>query len=298
VLNIWDNGHEWVPQMHAAAMMRGFPAQRVGHDSLLKPGTMFFIPNQFPAERLVRDVRTALALRDVTDDLVWIQDRDQLLMYEDKLAQAAEFWYWMPYTKVSYSLDAAIAAVDTFGGPIVSKSAYGSASHNVRLLHTRGDAIREAELAFGLGIPTRRGPGPDVFQRDYVLWQNFIPHEFTYRVTIVGTKFHVYKRFNYDDRPMACPSKVKQTEPVAMSETIESLLDFSARFFKAIGTKWCAIDVLAEPTGALHRWRVLETSLAWARGNDPSGNACFYGTQRSLNTQFDLLIDELERAPW
>lgn len=297
MLNVYDTGHEWVPELMKAAVARGFPARQIRHESLIKPGTMFFMPNQFPAQALERDLATALDLY-LVPNLCWITDTTQLAAYEEKRFQTALWASWMPETCLAYTIQDALDWLDDAEFPIISKSAFGSASLNVRFLANHVAALEELDTVFGPGLLARRGPGPGVRQKGYVIWQKFIPHDFTWRVTIIGDKFQVYKRFNYDDRPMACPSAVKQTEPVPMCEKVESLLEWAKQFFKAAGTKWCAIDVLEEPTGTLSRWRLLETSLAWARGNDPAGNAPFYGTKRSLNTQFDLLIDELERAPW
>lgn len=302
MLNVFQTGHEWNKELMWAAINRGFPVNQTSMVAGLKLGHIFYIPNQFPGKRCIAD--KSFALKSMPDDPAykWIADRTQIDCYENKLRQHELFGDWMPPAFVSRWYTDALAHLDEMANsefPVVSKSAVGSASLNVRLLKNKAEARIELDQVFRGGLPIRQGPGPDALQKDYVLWQQFVPHEFTYRVTIVGSKFHVYKRFNYSDRPMACPSKVKPTEPVGMSEKIEHLLNWAGAFFRdSAKTKWCAIDVLEEPVGTFSRWRLLETSLAWARGNDPAGNAPFFGSKRSLNTQFDLLIDELERAPW
>lgn len=304
-LSIWDTGHEWNRELQWATVNRGFPARTIREVGSLTPGKIFYIPNQFPGPRCIVD--KMFALKSMPDDPTyqWIADRTQIHCYEDKVRQVELFGDWMPSTQVFNWYTSALNYIDGLSAsafPIISKSAVGSASLNVRLLKNKAAAFAELHKVFVKGgLPIRQGPGADGLQKDYVIWQDFVPHEFTYRVTVVGSKLHVYKRFNYDDRPMACPSKVKATEPVEMSPVIESLLSWSNKFFLSAGTKWCAIDVLADPlrlSAGQVPWRLLETSLAWARGNDTAGNARFYGTKRSLNTQFDLLIDELERAPW
>jgi hypothetical protein len=127
-------------------------------------------------------------------------------------------------------------------------------------------------------------------QKGYLIWQEFIPHTVTWRVAIAGSKINIYKRFCYPDRPMAAPSKVVPTEPVtAWTPQMESLADFSQRFFRFAGTKWCAIDVLETPAG----WRLLETSLAWARCKR-AAEFKFMDSKHSLATQHALLIEEIE----
>jgi len=289
MLNIFDTGHVWVPEMERAAVLRNFPVRKLKRGASAQDGVGFFVPRQFGEKELMEDKFWAEEL--IEGKQHFVQDTKQIRMYEDKIAQAFDFFTLMPPTRVAFTLFQALQAFEHTPPPVVSKSAYGSASNNVRLLNSRTEMYAEILQAFGEGIRSRRGAGVDVLQKGYVLWQEFIPHEWTWRVTIVGTKLHVYKRFNYPDRPMAAPSCVVRTQPVEMCEEVESLLDFSKLVFNAIGTKWCAIDVLKDTSG---NWKLLETSLAWARGDDPAGNAKFYETKHSLNTQFDLLLDEIE----
>jgi hypothetical protein len=223
----------------------------------------------------------------------FIQDELQIDVYEDKNAQTFAFKDWMPDTWVYFTKEDALDAVGRMDYPIISKASVGSASHNVRLLKDIGAAVAEIELAFGEGIPVQAGAGNNAKQRGYVLWQEFIHTNRTWRVTRVGDQFHVYLRWNHDDKPFAAPSRVKPTTPVPMCEDVESLLEFAKEFTHLAGTKWVALDILrGEHTG----WKLIETSLAWARGNDAAGNAKFYGTNYSLNTQHALLIEEIEKG--
>jgi glutathione synthase/RimK-type ligase-like ATP-grasp enzyme len=268
-------------------------ARKRGHDSILfkdaaqvtAPGYVFMRLCQ-KQPRLAFDRAQYSALSQLPGR-TFIQDDAQITAYEDKGYQVAQWGGFMPETRVLSSRTAAELQGAAIPLPLVSKSFIGSASHNVRLLKTAEDVRREVDMVFSAdGMQITSG-----VQRGYVLWQEFIPHSCTYRVTAVGNKRHVYGRFNYPDRPMAAPSKVVRTKPVPMSDETESLLEFCNSFFAAAGTKWCAIDVLKDPRGG---WKLLETALAWARGNDESGNAPFYGSKWSLNTQHELLLDEME----
>ena len=61
-------------------------------------------------------------------------------------------------------------------------------------------------------------------------------------------------RYCYADRMVAQTGNV---EPVMqMTPEVESLFEYSDRFFKHAQTKWCAIDVLRDGD----QWRLLETS--------------------------------------
>lgn len=222
-----------------------------------------------------------------------VQDAVQIQVYEDKIAQAGLWGKWMPHTTVAFSRGQAEFDADLRDYPFISKSQQGSASHNVRLIQTRDAAQREIDAVFGgEGLFVKAGPlAPR--QKGYVLWQDFIPHEVTWRVAVAGRFLHVYKRRNYADRPMAAPSKVVPTQPIASVDAeIESLCEFSRAFFAHAGTKWCAIDVLKTLDG---QWRLLETSLAWARGADAAGLSPFIGAPAfNLMNQHELLIHELE----
>lgn len=287
MFNTIDTGHPWVGEMERAVLLRSYGGKRIRDGDLLRPGWAFFVPNQFPPF-LMRD---KIAGEGVIANqyLKLIQDATQIRVYEDKLAQHQLWGDFMPRTWVAHTWESALHLLDRVEFPVVSKASVGSASLNVRLLMNKAAGLSEIERVFNEGVPIRRGPGPDHLQQGYVLWQEFISHDVTWRVTAIGSRRHVYQRFNYPDRPMAAPSGVVQTKPVEMSDDVESLLEFSNAFFSHAKTKWCAVDVLKS-----NGWKLLETSLAWARGDDPAGNAYFYGTKRSLNTQFDLLLDELE----
>ena len=56
-----------------------------------------------------------------------------------------------------------------------------------------------------------------------------------------------------------------------LTPELESLLEYSDRFFAVAGTKWCALDILKDGD----EWKLLETSLAWPW---PSPGRCNDGT--------------------
>jgi len=279
----------WGREVSRAALLRGHEAPQFKKpEQIDKEGYVFARRRQFPP---LYEQDFSIGPLFLKRWLKGVQDYEQWTLYEDKVTQLWQYHKFMPRTDLITSILDAFLAANHLSYPIVSKSAFGSSSVNVRILNTYAEAQRELNLAFGEGIPAKRGQ-ETVLQKGYLLWQEFVPHDVTWRVTAVGRRRHIYKRFCYPDKPVAAPSAIVQTEPAEMSEEVESLLAFSNEFFAFAKTKWCAIDVLKAPDG----WKLLETSLAWARGNDPAGNAKFYGTDFSLNTQHDLLIREIEEG--
>lgn len=272
-------------ELQTAAKRRGYDARLFRLATEVKaPGYVFMrLDQRQPRLSTDREQYSALIGRD---GLKFIQDPGQIHAYEDKLAQVAMWREFMPQTFALFTKNQALTLAAMTRYPMVSKSAIGSASHNVRLLKDEDSAVAEINQIFGPGMKVSLG-----VQKNYWLVQEFVPHDVTYRVTAVGAKRHIYQRFNFKDRPMAAPSAVIRTQPLPMGPLAERILEFSDRFFAAADTKWCAIDVLAHLGGG---FRLLETALGWARGNDESGNAPFYGTKYSLLQQHELLLDEIE----
>lgn len=271
-----------------AARTRGHEARMFSRGEQVTDGGYVFARINQKQPRLNIERGELAPLQRNAGVFTFIQDAAQIACYEDKITQTGLWGKWMPETHICLTKSYAENVAATLRYPFISKSSIGSASNNVRLIKNEAEALAEIAAAWGKGGMKIVGGT----QKNYVYWQEYVRADETWRVAIVGTKFHVYKRFNYDTRPMAAPSKFKPTQPVPMSVEVEHLLDWAGRFFIEAGTKWCAIDVLRSHDG--FGWVLLETSLAWARGNDAAGNAPFYGTKYSLNTQHELLIEEIE----
>jgi hypothetical protein len=292
---ILDERQIWHKAAREAAQHHGYASRRIfSGDQVQGPGVGFIRPHadwrRLPANRLDFERMAAVGL-------TMIQDRAQVELYEDKSGQFARWGDWMPDTWRFTDREAALDFVDHAPIPLVSKADVGASSVNVRVLTTRQAALEHVSLLFGHGIPVEHGAAcPNTTQKGYALLQRFIPHTITWRVNAIGDARAVFKRYCYRDRPVAQTGNV---DPVyEMSPEIESLLDFSDRFFTHAGTKWCAIDVLRDESNS-DGWRLLETSLAWPW---PSPGDCNNGTifrsRHKWIGMFEAMFDELERGAW
>jgi glutathione synthase/RimK-type ligase-like ATP-grasp enzyme len=288
---ILDERHVWHQAAMEAAKRHGFQPKRIFRgEEVDSDGVGFIRPHADPIalKRNQRDY-DLMAAR-----LTMIQDETHVRLYEDKSGQFALWPHWMPETWRFTEAEAAAEFLRTAEYPIVSKADVGASSVNVRVLESQSDALEHVKRLFGAGVPVHHCAGnARSVQKGYVLLQRFIPHKITWRVNAVGNARAAFMRYCYKDKPVA---QTGNTDPVMqMNPEIESLLEYSNRFFAETGTKWCAIDVLKDGDS----WRLLETSLAWPW---PSPGECnkapFFGTQRCWIQMWDMMFDEYEAGAW
>jgi glutathione synthase/RimK-type ligase-like ATP-grasp enzyme len=252
---IVDERDVWHSAISDAAREFGFDPHRIkSAKEVTGPGFGFMRCHAKPARLRINQSDYDQMARG----LVMIQDRDQVMMYENKSAQAKAYADWMPETWRFTDRKSAVEFIQTCALPIVSKADVGASSVNVRVIDDRKKLYEHVSQLFSSGIRVSHCSGGDhSIQRGYILLQEFIPHEITYRVNIIGSGRAIFHRFNYPNRPVAQTGNVAPV--MEMSEEVERLLDFADRFAEAAKTKWCALDILKSDTG----WRLIETSLAW-----------------------------------
>lgn len=230
----------------------------------------------------------------MAERLVMVQDAAQVEVYESKTEQWRRWGRFMPDTWRFTDVDTALAFLNTAPYPLVSKADVGASSVNVRILATRAEAGRHVQEIFTTGVPVSHGAekAPKTLQRDYVLLQRFIPHKVTWRVNAIGDARAIFMRYCYPDRPVAQTGNV---EPVMrLTESNEELLAHANTIFDAIGSEWCALDLLQDTDGT---WKLLETSLAWPW---PSPGRCnegpIFGSSRKWIEIWDVMFEQAERG--
>lgn len=256
---ILDERDVWHAALAQAALEIGLDPVRVRRGANLhgSKGLGFIRPHATPAV-LHRNKNEDAPI--MFERLTMIQDAQQVRLYEDKTAQLALFGEWMPDTTVETDRAVARGLAEVSGLlPLVSKANEGASSVNVRIIRSRDELLAHIDQAFGPGIPVRYcdSRGTTGLQKGYVYLQEFIPHDITYRVNIIGSGRAIFKRYCYPDKPVAQTGNVDAVHE--LDPLMESLLEYADRFAAFAGTKWCALDILRHGD----EWKLLETSLAW-----------------------------------
>lgn len=257
-MNLWfyDCRSGWGRELLPLALERGHEARLFRDPSKVDGGDCAFVRMHLHPSTREHDKRVAEALQG---RIHTVPDARAARLYDDKVAQAGDLSRWMPHTMVARSATAAHAAAEELGLPLMSKTAEGSASKNVRLIRDAADLKREIGQAFGAGIVGQYG----VRQRGYVLFQRFCPgNDYDFRVIRIGRERLILRRGNRDDAPMASGSDKEM--PVVLQgqwpdHEAEEVLAFADRFFDVEGFTFCGIDVVRDGD----RWVLVEMTTSW-----------------------------------
>lgn len=291
---ILDTRDVWYKAAIKAANARGYAGKRIMRGSEAVGGVSFIRPHADPN---VLEMNQIDYYKMAASSLC-VQDTKQVSFYEDKYLQWLAFKDFMPKTWRFCSLTEALVALPNLPDVLISKADVGASSANVRYLKGRAEIEKHIRQVFGKGIAVNHCSGGYMSrQRDYVMLQEFIPHEVTWRVNIVGTQCAVFKRHCYADKPLAETGNTKAV--TEMSDDVAFLLHTARNFFRVADTRWCAADFLKTPNG----WLLLETSLAWPWSVGSYADCPFWTPanqpyHRSWGDIWDVLFNEIEAGVW
>lgn len=198
----------------------------------------------------------------------YIYENKKLLSYYLKATKTPH-----PRTNVFYNKHDAIQFVNKISFPLISKTSTGASGTGVQVLRELKDAIKYVNKAFSKkGIRREFGPNKvtgsprkwlvkaiqspsylkkklkDYFfvynhpERDYVIFQEFIPHDFEWRAVKIGDSFFAHKKIKYGDKA----SGSKGIDYVAPPE---SLLNFVRELCKKHNFNFMAIDIFEDGKG-------------------------------------------------
>lgn len=275
--------------MLQAAHRRGWRAKRLT-EAPTKPSRYGFI-RPHPAF-MPQHIEIDKAMRSLCGTMV--QDRDQVVTYDNKALQSQLLYPWQPWTHFYTDKARAMGYAGRF--PVVSKAKEGASSVNVRIINSLQELHAHVERAFSPeGLPVSYcADGRTTRQQGYVLLQEFIPHTVTWRVNIIGNRAAIFKRYNYPDRPVA---QTGNTEGVMDPGEHGGLLYYARHVAAALKTKWVALDILWD--GERNKWALLETSLAWPWTRGEYADVPFLDLETNKNNGkwgdlWDVLYDQLE----
>jgi glutathione synthase/RimK-type ligase-like ATP-grasp enzyme len=194
---------------------------------------------------------------------------NEIFFYENK----ASLSYFLdingishPKTFVSYSKSEAIEFIDKVKYPIVGKTIIGATGSGIKILNSFSIAEKYVSKAFSKGIKRRYGPNPKTgtpakwlkkaiqspsylleklkeykeknedSQKNVVLFQQYIPHEYEWRCAKIGDSYFAYKKLKIGDK--ASGSKVFEygAPPFA-------LLDFTKKLCEKFNFIYMTVDV-------------------------------------------------------
>jgi glutathione synthase/RimK-type ligase-like ATP-grasp enzyme len=203
---------------------------------------------------------------------------DEIFIYENK--RFLSFWLKAkkiphPRTDVFYDQKEALEFVNKQVFPLVGKANIGASGSGVSILNTRKEAINYLNQTFsGKGTPKRIGPNfnkggiilrglkylikPSGLikklklyktigtnpQKGFVIFQEYISHDFEWRVVRIGDSFFAHKKIKVGEKASGSLLKEYENPPFALLDFVKEITD-SNKFYSQ------AIDIFESERGYL-----------------------------------------------
>jgi len=145
-----------------------------------------------------------------------------------------------PETWVFVDRDRALGFVDVSEYPLVCKTNSGAASSGVFILQSRRDARRLVKHAFSKGILPR---STDFRDREVgsILFQEFVPHDYEWRIVRVGDDFMCRRKVRAGDFASGSGN-------IGWAEPLQGMLDFAKHVTDIGGFKTMSLDIFENKT--------------------------------------------------
>lgn len=201
----------------------------------------------------------------------------EIYIYENKRF----FYSWLaanrlphPKTWIFYAQDEALEFLRNAGLPLVAKANIGASGSGVHILRSADQAEKYISQAFTTGAPVRWGPNlekggllkrgfhyvlnPSAItkklsayksvrndrQIGFVLLQQFIPHDFEWRIVVIGDSYFAHKKMKIADKASGSLLKNYDNPPL-------KLFDFARKIMRQFGLFSQAIDAFEDADGNL-----------------------------------------------
>ena len=192
----------------------------------------------------------------------------EIFIYENK--RFLSFWLMAnkiphPETWVFYNSLEAVEFVGKTKYPIVAKSNIGASGSGVIILRNRSEAVNYIDNTFsGKGAQRRSGPNLgkgglirrglhyvlhpadirkklDIYntvrsdiQSDFVIYQEYIEHDYEWRVVRIGDSFFAHKKLKKGDKASGALLKVYDNPPLALLDFVKEITDRHGFYSQAI----------------------------------------------------------------
>lgn len=200
---------------------------------------------------------------------------EEITIYENKKFLS----YWLeahqiphPSTRVFYDEKEAAAFVQHAALPLVGKINIGAGGSGVCILHTREEAENYVRETFSGGVTAQTGPKwrrkgfvkrvikkllrpsdlrnklqtyhhvRSEVQKDFVLLQEFIPHDFEWRVVLIGDAYFAHKKIKVGEKASGSLVKGYDNPPLSLFDFVRSVCE--PRHFVSQ-----AVDLFESPDG-------------------------------------------------
>jgi glutathione synthase/RimK-type ligase-like ATP-grasp enzyme len=178
-----------------------------------------------------------------------------------------------PVTKVFYHKKEALEFIENYTFPIVAKTSIGASGSGVKIIRSKKEAQKYVFTAFsGNGIKRRFGPNrvtgsPGKWvsralnsrsyffskigeyislykhgERDFVILQEYINHDFEWRVVRIGASYFAHKKIKVGEKASGSKGIDFVTPP-------ESILNFTRTLCDKFNFQFMAIDLFEEGKG-------------------------------------------------
>lgn len=194
----------------------------------------------------------------------------------------------VPETHVFYSLEEANEFLYSTHYPIVAKTNIGASGSGVEILRTRKAAKKYTNQAFTKGIKRKSGPNLQIASRssllkraiqdpkllierlkfyrkiggerqpNFVIFQEYIPHDFEWRIVKVGDSYFGHKKLKKGDKASGALAKLYDMPP-------DRLLDFVDSICKKCKFNIMAVDIFENEDGGYY---INEMQTQWGQKYD------------------------------
>ena len=170
-----------------------------------------------------------------------------------------------PRTSIFYYTEEAEEYISRSGLPVVAKTNIGASGSGIKLITTINEGIKYIQEAFGhQGIKQRWGPNlksgkylkrgfhylrkpgeisgkleiyrtkKNELQRDFVLFQEFCPHEFEWRVVRIGDSFFAHKKITRQNKASGSLIKEYSNPPTSLLNFVKEITNKHHFYSQAI----------------------------------------------------------------